>query len=165
MWLHFLVQSHLIVIMLQKMDGEDENPLLDELIRVLDDEDPQHVPDVHQEGELEARVPDSPHNRPRLVKRYVSSSSAKRREVKNGHCNFCDSDLSRSTLEDHLNATERCRVLYCRRAHLKTVPAVMVKMFSCLYCDAPANKLQVHLRSTPECRDQYYERFGVDSVE
>ena len=51
MWLHFLVQSHLIVIMLQKMDGEDENPFLDELIRVLDDEDPQNVRDVHQEGE------------------------------------------------------------------------------------------------------------------
>ena len=151
--------------MLQKMDSDDENPLLDELIRALDDEEDQEAAPDYQEVGREVPVPDSPQNRPRLVKRYVSSSSARRREVKNGHCNFCNAELSRDTLEDHLNSSEGCRVLYCRRAHLKTVPAVMVTSFTCLFCDNPANKLQVHLRSTPECRDQYFERFEVDSVE
>ena len=150
------------------MDDDNENPLLDELIQALEDEeeteeDPGAAHNA-QEGR-EVPVPDSPQNRPRLVKRYVSSSSAKRRQVKDGHCNFCDAVLSRDTLEDHLNTNDGCRVLYCRRAHLKTVPAVMVTSFVCLFCDAPANKLQVHLRSTPECRDRYYERFDVNSVE
>ena len=110
-------------------------------------------------------VPESPHNRTRSVRRYVSSSSAKRRVVKNEHCNFCNGFFDRTTLEDHLNNNEACRILYCRRDHLKTVPAVMVRSFSCLFCDGPGNQLKAHLRMTPRCLHQYFARFEVDSIE
>ena len=111
------------------------------------------------------QVPESPHNRTRSVRRYVSSSSAKRRVVKNEHCNFCNGFFDRSTLEEHLNNNEACRVLYCRREHLKTVPAVMMRTFDCLYCDGPVRQLSGHLRSTPQCLHQYLQRFEVNSVE
>lgn len=174
------------------MDAADNNPFLDALIRELDDSgddnvdteegglDPDRDPgdlDVDPDGgqgdgaaheevqDGDGAVPDSPRNRTRSVRRYVSSSSAKRRVVKNDHCNFCNGFFDRATLEDHLNNNEACRVLYCRRAHLKTVPAVMVHSFDCLFCDGPVNQLKAHLRSTPRCLHQYFARFEVDSVE
>ena len=188
----------------EDVDDEDDqvlvspgspNPLLDELIRVLDEEDDaDHVEDqesgpaarrrraghlgdedaenhlapgsaeVHREVAVQGS-PQSPRGRPLLVRRYMSSSSAKRRITKDDHCNFCHLHLNKTNLEAHLSSSDSCKILYLRRAHLKTVPAVMVTSFGCLYCDRPFNKLQVHLRNTPDCRDQYFTRFSVDSVE
>lgn len=176
------------------MTNENNNLFLDALIRELDDSGDDDAnregqgleldegvldgdPDRGQ-GEVQAdqdggrdnpvdnvQVPESPSNRTRSVRRYVSSSSAKRRVVKNEHCNFCNGFFDRATLEEHLNNNEACRVLYCRREHLKTVPAVMVRTFDCLYCDGPVNQLGRHLRSTPLCLRQYLARFEVDTVE
>ena len=139
--------------------GDEENPFLNELVRVLEEDandDDNGAPEL---------APGSPHRRAQLVRRYLSSSSAKRRAEKTEHCNFCHLHLNKATLEDHLNTTELCQILYLRRAHLKTVPAVMVHLFGCLYCDDPFQKLQVHLRSSPDCLRQYCARFSVDSVE
>ena len=141
---------------------DGENPLLDELVRVLEEDGDDH--EAH-DGPAAAGVPGSPHAGAQLVRRYLSSSSAKRRVRKDEHCNFCHLHLNKATLEDHLNTTESCKLLYLRRAHLKTVPAVMVHSFGCLYCDNPFNKLQVHLRSSPDCLRQFCARFSVDTVE
>lgn len=143
--------------------GDEENPLLNELLRVLEDEDSDD--DNGAPPDPVADMPESPHARAQLVRRYLSSSSAKRRAQKAEHCNFCHLHLNKAALEEHLNTSELCQILYLRRAHLKTVPAVMVQSFACLYCDNPFHKLQVHLRSSPECLRQYCARFSVDSVE
>ena len=139
----------MVVLCCRAMDDED-NPYLEALIRELDnsrddnvdleegglepDRDPGDLDVDHdrghgdvaareedQDGNGNATVPESPRNRTQSVRRYVSSSSAKRRVVKNEHCNFCDGFFDRVTLEDHLQNNEACRVLYCRRDHLKTV--------------------------------------------
>ena len=142
--------------------NEEENPHLDELVRLLDEEVND---DVNGGPDLAAGVPGSPRARGPLVRRYLSSSSAKRRAQKAEHCNFCHLYLTKDNLEDHLTTSESCQILYLRRAHLKTVSAVMINSFGCLYCDNPFRKLQVHLRSSPECLRQYCARFKVDSVE
>ena len=169
-----------------------QNPLLDELVRLLDEDNDaedhggqepwpdalgavdvvhaEHPGDDQSAHRAEVAVPGAPqsphsHARPLLVRRYMSSSSAKRRVTKNDHCNFCHLHFDKTNLEEHLLSSDSCKMLYLRRAHLKTVPAVMVTSFGCLYCDGPFNKLQVHLRKTPDCRQQYFARFGVDSVE
>ena len=154
----------------------DENPNLDELVRLLEDGDDETPPEDELARVIEARdidedhaavpeAPQSPHARAQLVRRYLSSSSAKRRSTKDEHCNFCHLHLDRTNLEDHLDSAESCRMLYLRARHLKTVPGVMISSFGCLYCDEPFNKLQVHLRSTPNCLRQYFARFSVDTVE
>ena len=147
----------------QSLDaGPIETTYEDEIVRVIEDE----AGDVDENRGAVPVSPQSPHAaRAQLVRRYLSSSSAKRRLTKVEHCNFCHLDLNRANLEDHLNSSESCRMLYLRARHLKTVPAVMVTSFGCLYCDEPFNKLQVHLRSTPICLRQYFARFGVDTVE
>ena len=151
--------------------GEEENPRLNELVRLLEEElDDDGVEDVADHRaphgvEHEVVVPVSPRAGAQSVRRYLSSSSAKRRAQKLEHCNFCHLHLDKSNLEDHLNTSDSCQILYLRRAHLKTVPAVMVHAFGCLYCDEPFSKLQVHLRSSPNCARQYFARFGVETVE
>ena len=149
----------------------DENPYLDELVRLLEVEDDDTPPqdvlarDIDEDRAAVQGAPQSPHARAQLVRRYLSSSSAKRRSTKEEHCNFCHLHLDRTNLEDHLNSSESCSMLYLRARHLKTIPGVMITEFGCLYCDEPFNKLQVHLRSTPNCLRQYFARFSVDTVE
>ena len=105
----------------------------------------------------------SPVSRSPLVAKYISSSSAKRRAIKAENCCFCHQDHDRETMEVHLEQNERCRILYSRKFHVKTVDAILSRLYECLFCSSRAPKLFVHLESNEECRNKYLEKFNVES--
>ena len=96
--------------------------------------------------------------------KYLSSSSAKRRMIKQTDCHFCPAELSRDTIEEHLKTSQDCLTLYLRKLHLKTLDAVILKIYPCLYCQIPFHKLSIHLQTQPECLRQFKEKFNVTSL-
>ena len=98
-----------------------------------------------------------------LIAKYISSSSAKRRAIKAENCCFCHQDHDRETMEVHLEQNERCQILYSRKFHVKTVDAILCRLYECLFCSSRAPKLFAHLESNEECRNKYLEKFDVES--
>ena len=47
--------------------------------------------------------------------KYMTSGSARKRQVKEKNCNFCIKELEGDTLDNHLKLSERCRMLYSRK--------------------------------------------------
>ena len=143
--------------------GTNENPLLDALIDALDEDQPGEVElGVVGDGAIEERLPQN--HRADTVSRHLSSSSAKRRILKQSHCNFCREDCNKQTLENHLRTNENCLTLYLRKLHLKTLDAVLLKIYPCLYCDQPFRQLSHHLQTQPECFQQFKARFNVSTL-
>ena len=98
------------------------------------------------------------------ILKTLSSSSAKKRLVKDSHCHFCEADCDRETLQDHLSESERCRTLYLRKCHVNSIDAVMVLNFKCLFCDQTNFQIFYHhLEMFPACRAKYCAKFGVTS--
>lgn len=151
---------------------------LDALIAELEETGPaEHDPGPqlhHQDlgDEANQGVPGDPapvravvspvHQSPILAK-YISSSSARRRIQKVAHCNYCNTDHDRASLELHLQQSERCLTLYSRRLHVKSVDAVLSLLFECLFCTDRVPKLFLHLEHSEDCRLQYMRKFNVDS--
>lgn len=162
---------------------------LDALLVELDNEEGGGVPlspadHNHQEddedhpGEREAELPHvvippdpgqataearSPVQRSPIIGKYISSSSARRRALKSTNCNFCNQEHDRGSLSVHLEQSERCRTLYFRKLHVKSVDGVLCQMYECLYCPDKAPKLFHHLESKELCRLQYLRKFDVTS--
>lgn len=107
--------------------------------------------------------PTSPVSRSPLVSKYISSSSAKRRAIKAKNCCFCHQDHNRDSMELHLQQNERCMILYSRKLHVKTVDAILCRLYECLFCSARASKLFAHLEAHEECRNKYLDKFAVQS--
>ena len=109
--------------------------------------------------------PRSPVNRLTLLAKYVSSSSAKRRALKSENCCFCNEDHDRHSMEEHLHRSENCLILYCRKLGVKTVDAILCRLYECLFCPARASKLFAHLEAegNEECRNKYLDKFSVES--
>ena len=105
-----------------------------------------------------------PADQRRPANKYLSSSSAKRRMIKQTDCHFCPADLNRDTIEEHLKTSQDCLTLYLRKLHLKTLDAVILKIYPCLYCEVPFHKLSIHLQTQPECLRQFKEKFNVTSL-
>ena len=130
-------------------------------------DDEQAVEDVPRGGrgrEEVRRPPASPHRINSQTAKYLTSSSAKRKQIKEENCNFCPAICTKENFEDHLLNKESCKHLYLRKHHLKTVEAVLVTCFKCLYCDSDFRQLNNHLKHSPNCLSKYQERFGVESV-
>ena len=121
-------------------------------------------PDGGRGREQVRRPPASPLRINSQTAKYLSSSSAKRKQVKEEHCHFCPAICSRENFEAHLQTKESCKHLYLRKHHLKTVEAILVTCFKCLYCDADFRQLNHHLKHSPNCLSKFQERFGVETV-
>ena len=139
------------------------NPCLDALIHELEegqDDDDESTSQLRAED-----IVRSPRNRlNNTVSKYISSSSARRRIIKQNHCKFCQEDLNRETFEAHLRARQNCLTLYLRKLHLTTLEAVILKIFPCFFCDMKFQQLRHHLQTQPECLQQFQERFNVTSL-
>ena len=155
------------------MDAERNiDALIFELDRALDSDNEDNV-DEHQVEADNPGVGGPPdhgvdavqeHGERRPVNRYLSSSSAKRRMIKQTNCNFCPVEVDRESIEEHLQTSNDCLTLYLRHLHLKSLEAVILKIYPCLFCQIPFHKLSLHLQSQPECLRQFKERFGVTSL-
>ena len=170
------------------------NPYLDALVDLLDadDEDEVSINDRQEDqnpaspgetadrgnvNQLQGAVIDNngqiqnhsprPQNRTpqqQQLNRYLSSSSARRRVVKQTHCRYCIGEYNREDFEEHLLRSQNCLTLYLRSWHLKTLEAVLLKIFPCFYCDNHFRQLKHHLRTQPNCFQQFKERFNVETI-
>lgn len=118
-------------------------------------DDPQPV--LHQPMRVQVQ------RRQLAVLKYISSSSAKRRILKNSNCLFCNREVEKIDLENHLNGSSTCQTLYFRKLHVKTVSSVLCLLYSCLYCDENFSKLFYHLEASEHCKQLYCQRFGLNS--
>ena len=99
-----------------------------------------------------------------VLHRYISSSSAKKRQVKDSNCKFCRSDVSRDSMANHLDNSEVCSTLYQRLHHVKSNIAALVCMYRCLYCDKNFQQFSNHLQTEPDCLRQYLTNFEVETL-
>ena len=149
---------------------EDENENLNALLELLsqsesDNDERNFGPideNVRRAGGSQSQV-HSP-VRANMIHRYLSSSSAKRRRVKDTICYFCHGEYNSLTFEAHLLSSVDCQTLYMRSMHLRSVDAVMVSLFPCLYCQTPVTQLSNHLKSNASCREKFQQRFKVGSI-
>lgn len=97
--------------------------------------------------------------------RHMTSSSAKRKMIKQSNCCFCRADCNNAlSLEQHLQQNEACFIKYSRRHHLKTMDGLLSLLFSCLFCDAKVQRLSYHLQQKVRCQERYFERFDCNSI-
>ena len=104
--------------------------------------------------------------RARVITLNLSSSSLKKRKFKPGHCRYCCRIRGRTDLEKHLKDSEMCCTLYFRELRVRSLDAVLTKLFPCLGCDKKGNfRLASHLRKSPHCFQIYKDKFNVQDVE
>lgn len=94
-----------------------------------------------------------------------SSSAVQRLQLKPDHCLFCNTNLNRSNLENHLRGSDRCLSLYKRKLNVRSIDSILIHSFYCLFCDVTSNsKFQNHLEQSPNCMENYFNKFQVDSM-
>ena len=65
---------------------------------------------------------------PNVITRYMSSSSAKRRKIKEADCIFCDKFVEAQNFVKHLKKEKLCRTLYLRSHKLKSLDSLLVQL-------------------------------------
>ena len=94
-----------------------------------------------------------------------SSSAVRRSQVKPNHCFFCNVNLNRTNLENHIRGSDRCLSLYKRKLHVRSIDSILIHSYYCLFCDVESNtKFQNHLEQSPNCLESYFNKFQVDSI-
>ena len=102
---------------------------------------------------------------PIILVQNLSSSGLKRRIKKNNHCRFCNENKSRLNLEEHLLESVICGALYMRENMVRSIDAVLVKIFACLNCPMLRNTyLKPHLQKESSCLQYYRNKFNLNSV-
>ena len=116
-----------------------------------------------EETQLNETQSSTPRTRRSLVNLYRRSSSASQHILKNNHCYFCNLEPNQSNFENHLRGSQRCLSLYERKLKIKGIEGVLLMLFPCLFCCYNGtSRLQFHLERHPNCRDKYFQRWGVD---
>ena len=162
-------------------NSDTENPFLDALLDLLDedsqnnDED-ESIPHQSSQGfetQENARIIDdienlehqtAPNLVPVSILRHLSSASAQRKAIKQDNCKFCNFFGNRWNMEEHLTNSEQCQVLYSRLMHLKTIDAILVSIFACLYCEQNFAQFSQHMKTSANCLQQYKLRFNVSNM-
>ena len=120
-------------------------------------------PPVEMETQLNETQSSTPRTRRSVVNLYRRSSSASQHILKNNHCYFCNLEPNQSNFENHLRGSQRCLSLYERKLKIKGIEGVLLMLFPCLFCCYNGtSRLQFHLERHPNCRDKYFQRWGVD---
>ena len=156
-----------LLIELENVTGDDDHDMgpHDTAVEPVDDGG-----EILQ-GEVAPLAPDpvqaenavSPVHRSPVVGKYITSSSARRKVIKLNHCNFCQQEHNRESLGRHLEQSDRCKTLYMRKLHVRTIDAVLCSLFECLFCPDRAPKLINHLEAKIQCKTQYLIKFQVSS--
>lgn len=156
-----------------------DNQMLDLLIEVLEEgiSDEDQPDDVRQQQQLHQiqPVPQQPQHLVQIpspvrsnspLHRHLSSSSARRRIIKNGNCLFCRRDLEKLELEAHLRSNDVCFTLYKRKLHCNSIDGVLTRLYEkgCLFCNRPVNSFAFHLETNELCKQSYLHRYNVDQI-
>ena len=107
-----------------------------------------------------------PRNKSNIVGRYISSSSAKKRKIKEMDCMFCVKYLEGSGFVDHLKKEILCRNLYLRSFKLKSYDNLLLKLFSCEFCfERRQMDFKKHLSRNNRCLEGYRRKFMENNLE
>ena len=145
------------------MDNLDPERALDALIFNLDNPDSEtgveggcyHSDDSDDDIPLVDVVP---------VVELPDSPSQKRQRLKASHCKFCPVECSRVNLEDHLIQEEECKSKYFEDLKVSKIESVLLLLFGCLFCNEGVARLPPHFKSSPQCFENYCQKFNADSV-
>ena len=124
------------------------------------------------EGEVEGEgaVRDREAITPRMhysnsVDKYRSTSSAKKRKVKDSPCQFCVENVNGLELVNHLKKEEKCKHLYLRCFRVNSVDALLLKMFSCTVCFIQKQvDFKKHLLRNENCLKEYQRKMNEKDV-
>ena len=97
--------------------------------------------------------------------RYITSSSAKKKKIKETDCKFCHLNFAGEgeQLFKHLKSENYCRTLYMKWAKAKSFESLIVKIFSCEMChELKRIDLKKHLRNNLNCFKKYQRKVGGD---
>ena len=98
--------------------------------------------------------------------RYLTTSSAKRRKVKEKDCKFCEGSIDGGDLFNHLKKEKNCRSLYMIYFKVKSFDSLVVKMFSCEMCfERKQIDFKKHLRKNQNCFKKYQKKLGENDLE
>ena len=117
--------------------------------------------------ELSAEPGFSPsRNGPNVVGRYLSSSSAKRRTIKEADCKYCDKFVEAASFIQHLRKEKLCRTIYLRNHKLKSFDSLLLKLFSCEFCYVKKRiVLKKHLEENNRCLDGYRNKLKENDLD
>ena len=101
--------------------------------------------------------------------KYMTSGSARRKQVKDINCVFCNEDFEGEELGNHLSNSELCRILYSRKLRIKAsnknVDSILVRLYTCFNCHLVRRLiLTSHLKKNPLCLETYRRRFKLKEV-
>lgn len=102
------------------------------------------------------------------IQRSLSSPSARRKQVKQSDCKFCDANLPSSGLINHLKkaVNKSCNLLYLKLYRVSSLESLVAKLFSCEMCfEQKRINFQAHLGRSKECLRKYQQKFGLQDVQ
>jgi hypothetical protein len=103
---------------------------------------------------------------PNVITRYMSSSSAKRRKIKEADCIFCDKFVEAQNFVKHLKKEKLCRTLYLRSHKLKSLDSLLLRLFSCEFCCVKKRIVfRKHLEENKRCMDGYKSKLKENDLE
>ena len=101
------------------------------------------------------------------LKRYMTSSTAKRKQIKQSHCKFCESNIPASSLIDHLKRerNKRCFFFYSKMYQVTTFESLVAKLFSCEMCyNQERIDFRKHLKKNRGCLAKFRKKFQVEDI-
>ena len=100
------------------------------------------------------------------ILRHLTSSSVKRKKVKDSHCKFCLREKSALALVDHLRRSRHCSRLYMRIYKVNTLDNLLLKCFSCEMCGEIKHiNFSEHLRRKNECLEGYMRQYKLRDID
>ena len=101
-------------------------------------------------------------------KRYMTSSTAKRKQTKQSDCKFCDRNIPAPSLIDHLKSArnKKCLFLYSKMYGVTNFKGLVSKLFSCEMC-YKQERIDVvkHLKKNRQCLAKFRQKFQVEDIE
>ena len=98
--------------------------------------------------------------------RYLTSSSAKRKQKKPEDCKFCNENIADGDIHKHLSKEKNCRSLYMQVFKVRTLDNLLIKLFACEMCyERKRIDFRKHLRKNPICFKKYQEKLGEAEID
>ena len=101
------------------------------------------------------------------LRSYISSSSARQKQIKKTDCKFCDVNIPPSCLIDHLKkeTSKKCKFLYLKTYRVSSLQSLVSKLFSCEMCfEQKRLNFKRHLEKNPQCLKKFQMKFGLKDV-
>ena len=101
------------------------------------------------------------------IHRYMTSPSARQKQIKQKDCRFCEAYLPPSCLIEHLKKEthKSCRILYLKIYRVSCLQSLVSKLFSCEMCfEQKRINFQTHLEKNKQCLMKFQLKFGLEDI-